>query len=469
MPELLERNGKLPRGFIIALALGVILISACPASDAGDPGDTSPEVTSGVLLGNFGPDGYTLATRDGANVVHLRANLSVDGRYFSDSGTSAAADTWLIRRLRPTLEGTLEGSFDFRFMPDFAQGKTVIQDAWADLRVRPWLIVQFGKFKAPVGLERLQLEQFARFIELSLPSDLLPYRDLGLAVGGSLDAGVFAYNVAIVDGTPDGGSSDANPVPDQNSTGKFTVEGRVFSQPLLKGHSAWVRGLGVGLAMTEVCATGIAAPSTAGVPAGTIPLLPTYKTPGQQVMFTYRGDTSTGASFNNATFAHGLERRLVPQFFYYYRSFGLLGEYVTEDQRVARHLTAASLRTATLNQTAWQIQGAWFLTGEQERYDTARPRRNFDSRQGGPGAWELIARYHEISFDRHAFDGGPDSFASLQSSVTRARAVGAGVNWYLNLNVKVQLDYEVTRFQGGGVNGNRPAERVLLSQFAVIF
>jgi hypothetical protein len=43
------------------------------------------------------------------------------------------------------------------------------------------------------------------------------------------------------------------------------------------------------------------------------------------------------------------------------------------------------------------------------------------------------------------------------------------VNWYLNSNFKTQLDYEVTRYVGGAIAGNCPAERVLISQFALIF
>jgi len=39
----------------------------------------------------------------------------------------------------------------------------------------------------------------------------------------------------------------------------------------------------------------------------------------------------------------------------------------------------------------------------------------------------------------------------------------------LNPGFKVQLDYEVTRFEGGALTGDRPDERVLLSQFALIF
>jgi phosphate-selective porin OprO and OprP len=420
------------------------------------------------LRARFGADGYTLESADGANAIHIRGNVSFDGRYYGDSNTPATADTWLIRRLRPTLEGRLGEHFDFRFMPDFAQGRTILQDAWGDVRVRPWLVLQFGKFKAPVGLERLQLEQFARFIEVSLPSDLLPYRDLGLKLGGTIGRGFLTYDVGLFDGALDGGSTDGNSVPDQNSTGKFTWEGRLFGRPFLETGPGWARGLGLGLAGTYVNVRGVATPATATAPASTTTLLASYKTPGQQPMFAYRGNSGTGG-LNNATIAAGLQRRLVPQLYYYYRSWSLMGEYVGEDQAVSRSVSPLGARSATLHHTAWQIEGAWFLTGEDEAYDRATPARSFGFGRGGPGAWELVARYHEIRFDARAFSAGAQSFANPQTAPLAAHAIGTGINWYLNPGFKVQLDYEVTRFEGGALTGDRPDERVLLSQFALIF
>lgn len=428
------------------------------AAEAPQRPDPTPD-RSAALHGRFGSEGYTLESADGGNAIHIRGNLSFDGRDYRDSRTPVTADTWLIRRLRPTLEGRLAESFDFRFMPDFAQGRTIIQDAWADVRIRPWLVAQFGKFKAPVGLERQQLEQFARFIEVALPSDLLPYRDLGLKLGGATGGGFLSYDFGLFDGALDGGSTDANPMPDQNSTGRFTWEGRLFLRPFLPAESAWLRGLGLGLAAThlDVHAAG-----------ATASLLASYRTPGQQPMFAYRTNTGAG-SLNNATVAAGLERRRVPQLYYYYRSWGLIGEYVGEDQAVSRAVSPLAVRTATLHNSAWQLQGAWFLTGEDEAFDRAAPSRPFDFGRGGPGAWELVARYHEIRFDDGAFSGGAGSFADPLSAPRAAYAIGTGINWYLTSVFKVQLDYEVTRFEGGAPTGNRPDERALLSQFALTF
>jgi len=439
-----------------AAAASTAAASAAHATPA-RPAPAAGATTAGTA--SFGKDGFTLRSADGANAIHFRGNLSVDGRYFSDAFSPMSSDTWLVRKLRPTLEGTLGRYYDFRFMPDFGQGKAILQDGWADARLRPWLAVQFGKFKAPVGLERLQLEQFQRFIEASLPSDLLPYRDIGTKLGGSLAGGVLSYDVGVFDGALDGGSTDANSVPDINSTGRFTWDGRLFLAPFRHSSIAGLKQLGVGVAETYVRDAGVASAST------TTSLLATYKTPGQQSMFSYRGNT--GTTFNNATIANGLERRIVPQLNYYLGPFGLMGEYVAEAQRVSRQTAAASVRYATLQNRAWQVQGYWTITGEDEGYDVAGPRRAVG--QGGIGAWELALRYHVLEFDPQAFVGGSASFANPASAPSAAHALGAALNWYLTYNFKVQLDYELTRFTGGTPVGNRPAEHVLTSQFALVF
>jgi phosphate-selective porin OprO and OprP len=447
--------------------------SASPASAPPAPGTAAPvspqyaaPAGASALAANFGSSGFVLQSPDGANVIRFRGNLSVDGRYYSDDYTPESADTWLIRKLRPTLEGTLWHYFDFRFMPDFGQGKTILQDAWADARAKPWLVFQFGKFKAPVGLERLQLEQFARFIEASLTSDLLPYRDIGFKIGGNVAGGIVNYDVGIFDGAVDGTSTDSNSVPDANSTGHFTFDGRLFFAPFLREGPSGLKKLGFGVAETNASNTGIATATT------TTSLLAGYKTPGQQPMFNYRADTLISpALYSNATIAHGTERRVVPQLYYYNRFLGLMSEYVHEDLQVKRQLTTTSARAGELQNTAWQVQGYWFITGEDEAYDSATPRCNFGP--GCVGAFELVARYSAINFDPQSFTDKSSSFASPTAAPQAARAIGTGINWYLNPNFKVQLDYEVTQYTGGAARGlktiDRPDERVLISQFALIF
>ena len=413
------------------------------------------------------PAGFSIASSDGSSVLKLRANIAVDYRDFLDNFTPSTADTFLTRRARPIFEGTVDNIYDFRLMPDFGQGKAIIQDAWINARFAPWMGLQAGKFKAPVGLERLQLEQYARFVEAALTSDLLPYRDIGAQLTGAVHNGLFSYSFGYFNGTVDGTSTDSNNPPDVDNDGKKDWQGRVFSLPFANSDHFALRGLGIGLGGTYVRSTGVATASATSVT--TTSLLPTYKTPGQQTLFSYRGDDLT-TPVNDATIAAGVRRRWAPQAYYYYGPVGLMTEYTEVTQQVQRRVDATTTRFGTLQHHAWMFEVSWFLTGEEESYASFTGRSTFQPGKPGIGAWELVARYHEISFDPDSFTGGATSFASPNSSPRKATAVGGGVNWYLNQNVKLQAMYEVTRYDGGlKNNADRPSEEVLTTRFALVF
>ena len=70
--------------------------------------------------------------------------------------------------------------------------------------------------------------------------------------------------------------------------------------------------------------------------------------------------------------------------------------------------------------------------------------------------------------------GGANSFAAPTASVKSAKTWGAVLNWYLNNNVKLQLDYERTTFEGGGGGTvtaplDRIDEDVIFGRFQVAF
>jgi phosphate-selective porin OprO/OprP len=401
--------------------------------------------------GGVGAEGFTYT--DGLNQLRLRGNIAVDGRWYSDRVTAESADTWLLRRARPDIQGTFARIYDFRLLPDFGNGKTLIMDAWVSGRFQPWFALQAGKFKAPVGLERQQLEQFNRFLEVGLPSALLPYRDLGLQASGEVLLGALAYAFGVFDGVTDGNSTDANASPDAGSNdGRKEYEGRLFARPFTASAIAGLRGLGFGIGGTWG--------NEAGTPAAT--LLSAYRTPGQQSFFTFR----TG---NSATYADGRRYRLTPQFYYYAGSLGVLGEYARTSEEVTRQVAPTLSRSARLSNSAWQLAASWFLTGELASYNGFVPLSPFEPAKSGWGALELVARLHQLRVDKAAFADGAASFADPTVAARAARAIGIGVNWYLNQKVKWMFDYERTRFDGGAKAGDRPDENALLTRFNLVF
>jgi phosphate-selective porin OprO and OprP len=150
-----------------------------------------------------------------------------------------------------------------------------------------------------------------------------------------------------------------------------------------------------------------------------------------------------------------------PQFHYYFRSYGVIGEYVYSSGNVRRGNGAA-----VLDNSAWQIAGSWVVTGETPSYRGVAPRAAFDPKNGKWGALEIVARYHELRID-------PDTFPLFASAVASARSVDGwtlGTNWILNTGVKISANFEHLNFTGGAAAGaNREAENAVLSRIQIAF
>ncbi len=155
-----------------------------------------------------GKDGFFLKSKDGSFQLKLRGYVHADGRFFFEDDEKPNANTFLLRRARPIFEGTLFKIFDFRIMPDFGEGKTVLQDTYLDARFLLELKLQVGKFKTPFRIEHLQSATDIRFIERGLPNNLIPNRDVGTQLHGDLLGEVVSYAIGVFNGVPDGGSGD---------------------------------------------------------------------------------------------------------------------------------------------------------------------------------------------------------------------------------------------------------------------
>jgi phosphate-selective porin OprO/OprP len=379
-------------------------------------------------------DGFSLRSADGRYTLKLRGYAHADGRFFGGDDTKVIANSFFLRRARPILEATIGSYFEFRIMPDFAQGTTVLFDAYWEGKFDPAFTVRAGKFKPPVGFERLQSATDITFAERGLPTNLAPNRDVGLQLAGDVGTGVFAYQVGVFNGVPDLGNGDA----DLNDSKDLAA--RVFVQPFKRGV---LTGLGVGLSGS----TGIEHGSATGT------ALAGYRTPSQQTFFRYRTDPAVPA---NSVVAQGRRSRLSPHAYLGVGSLGVLAEYILSRQEVRQAAT-----TARLDHRAWQASASYFLTGEKAGFRSPTPKKPFDLKEGTFGAIELAARYGELDLDDDAFP----AFANPAGAAGKAKAVGVGLNWHLNKQIKVVLNYEHTTFEGGAATGDRPSEDFVVTRF----
>jgi phosphate-selective porin OprO/OprP len=391
-----------------------------------------------------GKDGFWIRSADNAYQLRIGGVVQADSRWYQDLSVPPGSTTnsFVMRKVRPVLEGTVGDLIGFRLMPDFGNGTTVLQDAYLELRLDKAFNVRAGKFKGPIGLERLQQDSETEFVERGLPSNLVPNRDTGIQLGGRVLADTLSYQVGVFNGVPDDSTTDGD-FNDQKD-----VMGRIFAEPFRSGDS-WLRGLGIGIAYSKGVQQGLATTGNSN--------LASYKTVGQLNFFT----------FSNGAFADGERTKVSPQFYYYGGPFGMLGEYVDSNQKVSR----ATNRQQDFDSRAWQVNVFWVITGEDASFHNPSPRNTYSLRGPGIGAVELVARYGVQTIKDSAFAGTTATrLADPNASAREARDAGIGVNWYFSRNFKIQVNYDQTEFEGGAAGGeDQPTEKAIFSRFQVAF
>jgi phosphate-selective porin OprO and OprP len=403
-----------------------------------------------------GERGFNFKSADGLFAVKVRGLVHADAREYLDDAKLGLSDTFLIRRARPLLEATFADLADFRLMPDFGGGTAVVQDAYVDLRPAPWFKLRAGKYKPPLGLERLQSAAAIVFPERALPTLLVPNRDVGFMIHGLFGPGVFSYELGVFNGVVDGGSGDA----DNNHAKDFV--GRLFAQPFKGDPYSLLANFGIGIAASVGNQRGVPATFSGTMrTANSTPLLPAFRSAGSVAGSTFFSYASNEAIVDGTPIAKGQRRRLAPQGYFYYGPFGIFGEYVQSTQAVRRGAQAG-----TFTHRAWQA-AAFAVVGGKPLFEGTVVTTPFDPAKATWGALELGLRYNELRIDEDVFTIG---FANASASASRARALGAVLNWHWNKNLKLVVAYEHTAFKGGLDKANdRKSENVLFQRVQAAF
>ncbi len=447
----------------------------------------SPERTETRVV--TGPDGeafdQVVTVEEGdAYKFRLGTLLQPQGRFFIE--TPDDTSTFLMRRARLIADGTVARNFDFNFQVDLLSSglwvtntppanTVTVQDAWINGRISEALQLRIGKMKSPIGIERWQSANARWFTDLITTTYLAPNRSIGAMLHGNVYGGVAQYWASLINGEPDGGSSDLS------AGGQNTKEfqGRLALTPFARTDWEPLKELTVGAGVTY-------APQLNG--------LGRYGTANQQQFFTYNSGTI------NATLADpGEQVRFVPNLTYFWGPLGLYAEAAWSTvglngstttrttnsvARVTRVRNSAGATVGTFNTTsstvttntsnyddtftnfAWQVAASYMLTGEKNSFRAIRPNRPFSPSTGGWGALQLAARAGQLTVDSGIFPlySNPDIW-SRQSTT-----FGASLNWILNENLKLTLQYDYTSFLGGAPDGgNAPDNNAITTQVQLSF
>jgi len=404
--------------YIAAVLILRVFVSPSPAWSQQQP---APQPAPAAPIAGW-QDGFFIQSPDGNNRLLVGIVAQADGRFSLDDPLPIT-NTFALRKLRPTLTGRVARYFDFKIMPDFGNGQTVVADAYFDTRFSQKLRIRSGKDKSPVGYELLLGDAFLLFPERSVATNLVPNRDVGFQAQGDLSP-KFYYAGGVFNGVPDGASSGTD---SDNNNGK-DLEGRIVIRPFQSTQGPVNRWTGLGFQIG----------GSTGKQSGALPV---FRTSVGQQYFTYA---------TNAT-ADGTRSRVTPSVFYYFKSLGAFAEWMQSTQEVTR--TGV---THEFTNTGWDVTFSYLMTGETTTGGIVRPRAPFDPENGHWGAFQLVARYAVVDLDEEIFSSG---FAGSNASDS-ARQFTIGFNWHPASVFKYYVNYERTEF-GETSASARPTENVI--------
>ncbi len=301
-----------------------------------------------------------------------------------------------FRRARLYLEGLLYQRIEFKAEYDFAGGETAFKDVYVGALDLPVVgDLRVGHFKEPFSLEELTSSKYITFMERGLPNAFAPSRNTGFMVHDHAEnerltwaAGVFRESDEFGNGRGDGG---------------FSFTGRLTALPWYAEAGRYLVHLGLAYS---------------------------FRNPDDdETRWSARPEAhlaprlaDTGTLSADSAQLLGLEAAIV------YGAASIQGEYV-----YAKGDTAG----ADPDLGGFYVYASYFLTGENRAYkttqaafDRVRPNRNFAyGERRGAGAWEVAARYSHLDLNDAGLEGGRlDDFT-------------AGLNWYLNPNVRLSANY----------------------------
>jgi phosphate-selective porin OprO/OprP len=424
-----------------------------------------------------GSNGIRFSSADNAHVVRLRGSVQSDAKFFMDDNRTPAgkqggflSDRFELKQARIWLEGTLWRYFDFKIMPDFGNGQTILADAYIDAHYIPYASLNFGKQKVPISLERLQGDSDGTFLERAYPTYLASNRDIGVMLhggfakpgyqaeyAGTLDfKNFFSYQLGVFNGGGDNGAADS----DRENEDDKEFAGRIWAHPFQHSGIEALEGLGIGIA------------GSWEIPRKNAGVLKNLRSPiGQNTIVDY-AKRGTGTA---ALASDGGHYRVYPQAYWYYGPYGLLAEYVLSSQRLQGTRSDGNKAWMQQDNTAWQVQLSYVVTGENNTFQSVTPRQAFDPFNGNWGAVQFAARWSELDIDDDTFQNHGTSkdkfvFLSPDTSVSKATSWAIGANWFLTKNARLMADYEQTYFDGGAAKGqDRPTEKVFATRFQLVF
>lgn len=377
----------------------------------------------------FWKEGLRFETDDKRFRLQVGGRLITDAVFYKQGRDLRAAlgkehDGVEFRLARIDLRGTIYENIAYRFEFDFAGdgdrgGRAKFIDTWIMLQNIPYVgRLKVGHFREPLGMEELTSPNWQTFMEKALPTAFTPKRNLGLMLyNGHLD-NRLTWAVGVFKNTDDFPSRDDGDV-DQG----YNVTLRLTGLPWYEEEGRRMLHLGAAYSHRnpDGAVLGYSARPESNMAAQ-------YVNTERYAGFRFgdvldkNGRMIRGARMDDVDL-FGAETALVVG------PISAQAEYI--------HSIVKTTHAGTRNFGGYYTQASYLITGEHRVYDPVNavfgritPKRNFSLRNKmGPGAWEVAVRHSGINLTDGRIRGG------------REYNYTAGVNWYLNPNTRIALNY----------------------------
>lgn len=353
---------------------------------------------NGLRIGSSADDGFKL--RIGGRLHNDWAVFDPD-HSLEESVGKMEPDTE-FRRADLYVEGTIYGgTIDYKMELEFSGG-IEFQDAYIGLKGLPFGTLRIGHDEEEFSMEELTSNKYTLFMERALPNALKPGTNTGIslrkthldrrlrwAVGAFRDTGEY--------GQPRG-------------TNDYSVTARLSGLPISNEDRTVLLHLGLAGSMRRPANDELR-----------------YKADPESHLAPNLADTETfGADRISLV---GAEAAVV------LGPLAVQAEYITAD--------VDAIEGPAARFSGYYVQAGYFLTGEHHPYDASDgvfgrviPQRNFSLEKGQYGAVEMAARYSHLDLTDGSVNGG------------ELTDLAVGLNWHLNPNTRLMLNYVLADAEG---------------------
>ncbi len=345
---------------------------------------------------SVGRRGVRVKTTDGQFAFKIGGRVHVQASGHRGRLEGDARNGTEIRRARFDLESTLYRDWHWKGEVDWADNDVGVKDFFVSYSGLDGIGLSAGHQKQPYSLAVEMSSNDIPFIERGVDTDLiLPFADRAIGVRTDLSGERWYFAGGIY-----GGSVD----PEELGSEGWGVAGRVVYAPILDER----RVLHLGARSL-------------------------FREPGDDQTRVRSETTHMSSLFTSDTgLLQDIDQAAVvgPEATLAWGPFSVGGEY--------NHAFLRRSGSSNLVFNSWHVEATWSLTGETRasayrigsgEFERLHPDRNFGLQSGGPGAWELAARYAAIDLDDEDVEGGEQGTFTL------------ALNWYVNPTVRLMLEW----------------------------